>query len=223
MEPDATDKVLDAIAGVDKKFDEAHDAHEVRFERVEGDVRRHDEKLNEHDKKLEEHGELLVAHSKLLTDHATFLGRVQEAAHTAQNYALQAKTVAAQSVHEATTIVESAIRMHGASIAVTVQDAVRHQVEPLVAKVATQDAMLASQDTKLDAIKALVTTIAKPFRHPLLRNAIIVATIVGATIGGAAAGYYAKQGADVVTTKTAPPAAPITTTVDASAPDAVAP
>lgn len=105
----------------------------------------------------------------------------------------------------ATKIVQSALTIHNASIAASVEATVTKAVEPLAAKFAHLEASdekhektLEAQNQTLADIKTAVGTIAKALGHPHLRKAIIVAALVGAAIGGGVAGYTAVTGKDAV-------------------------
>lgn len=211
MTPDATDKVLDAIDGLDKKIDRHNQANDERFVRIEEELKEHRDELGSHGTELKEHREQLTSHNTLLREQAQAVTTVAGTAARAVEHALAAKQDAGRSVDEATKIVESAIRMHSASIASTVTVAVNAAVNPLVAEVDTlrtntklQDKTLADQGVKLDAILTIAKSTASILGHKKLRVFLLVCAGLGAIGGGAMAGYYARDGAAAVSPSTHP-------------------
>lgn len=184
--------VLDIVENIDRKLDEHAQLHQQHVERLDG-----------HDTQLSEHGHHLRTHDTQLSEQASLLVKIGQAAAAAVDHALEAKRAAGQSVDEATKIVESAIRMHSASIATTVQAAVKAEIAPIVADMVMVKASDQSQTTDITSIKTdvgiiktAVAGIAKALGHPYLRLLIVLCIALG-TIGGAAyAAYAAQQAAD---------------------------
>lgn len=131
--------------------------------------------------------------------------QVAGAAAHAADLGLKAMTRAGEAEDTAAKIVQSAMTIHNASIATSVEATVTKAVEPLAAKFSQletndkkHDETLEAQNATLDDIKKAVGTIAKALGHPHLRKAIIVAALLGAAIGGGVAGYTAVTGKDAV-------------------------
>ena len=207
MDTDATDKLLAAIDGVDRKLDEKNKADTARFAAHEVELREHGDRLTAHDAKFKDHDDELKTHAAMLRDQASLLTTIGHSAARAVDQALDAKRVAGQSVDEATKIVESAIRMHSASIATTVQSAVKSEIAPLVTdlgKVKESDAAKAEAivelKTSMDALTSMMKGVVKALGHPKLRWLLIVCAALGALAGGAAAGWKAHDATQVTKT-----------------------
>lgn len=192
-EQDATDKLLGLVENIDRKLDAKSEADEKRFAE-------HATRLDGHDEKIADHDERLRTHDVQIRDQAQLFTSFGHSVAKAVDVALEAKREASQSKDEALKIVESAIRMHSASIGATVQSAVKTEIAPLVAKVAVQEATtdaqtktLADQDVKLDKLVTLATSIAAPLAHKHFRQALFVCACIGALMGGIAAGWKAHE------------------------------
>ena len=141
--------VLDVVENIDRKLDtsnrkldEKSKADEARFMAAEAVLRDHEHRLDEHDEKHKEHDERHRAYDRQLHDQSALLVTLGQATARAMDAATRAQQDSARTKDECVTIVESAIRMHSASISATVQDAVRSAVQPLVAKTEAQDLTL---------------------------------------------------------------------------------
>ncbi len=117
--------------------------------------------------------------------------RVASGAAKAVDLALEAKTQASGARDEATKIVESALIIHGASIAGSVNDVVKKAVEPLSLKIDSlekndekQAVSLANQDTQLVRVVDLLSTLARWQNHWAVKAGIAVAGLVGAGVAG---------------------------------------
>lgn len=127
----AAQKVLNALEAIrdearerEKRSDEREKRNDERFERIESAI-------VVIQAGLEDVRDETKQNTKNLGEQADALTRVASAAAKAADIGLQAKQVAGEASAQATQIVESAIRIHGASISVTVNDAVKNAVEPL--------------------------------------------------------------------------------------------
>lgn len=179
-------KLYDLVENIDRKLDANH--------------REHGSRLDGHDAKLREHDEQFRTHSSLLRDHAGMLTSIGGSTARAIDIALEAKRDASRSVDEATKIVESAIRMHSASIASTVQGAVKSEIAPIVVdlgKVKESDeakaVAITDLKTSMDALTTMMKSVVKALGHPKLRWLLIVCAAIGALAGGAAAGWKAHD------------------------------
>ncbi len=191
-------------------------SNDKRFERIEGEVADHRKELGDHRNAIKDQRAQLDEHNKLFREQAIALTNVAASAARAADAALEAKREASRSRDEAVTIVESAIRMHGASIASTVTVAVSAAVVPLVNEVdklktgATLTAeTLTEQGKTLDSILVIAKSTAKLLGGKKLRAVVLVCVAAGTIVGSGVAGYYAHAGADVtVTSPVAKPSAP---------------
>ena len=73
LEQDATDKLLAAIEGVDKKIDRHNRTNDERFLRIEDALGEHRDKLTDHRAELTEHRAELTEHRDQLATHNTLL------------------------------------------------------------------------------------------------------------------------------------------------------
>ncbi len=112
--------------------------------------------------------------------------RVASGAAKAVDLALEAKTQAAGARDEATKIVESALLIHGASIAASINDVVKGAVKPLADKIdsleksdETTALTLAGQNKQLNLIVGAVTGLKD---HWLVK--------LGLFVGAVVAGYF---------------------------------
>lgn len=134
--------VLDVVEAIDRKLDEKSDADEARFMALEALGKNHEQRLDGHDEKHREHDERHRNYDRQIQDQASLLVTLGQATARAMDSATKAQQEATRTKDECVTIVESAIRMHSASISATVQEAVRSAVQPLVAKTEAQDVTL---------------------------------------------------------------------------------
>ncbi len=212
---DGTDKLLAAIDHIDQKIDRHNQANDERFVRIEEELAEHREGISSHGRALTEHRDQLSTHARLLTDHAGFLNNIQTTTARAVDLALEAKREASRSVGEATQIVESAIRMHSASIGATVQSAVKTELAPLVGDVdklktgaKAQAETITEQGKTLDAILVIAQSTAKLLGGKKLRAVVLVCVAAGTIVGSGVAGYYAHAGADVTVAAPVPKPSP---------------
>lgn len=176
---DASDKLLRAIEEVRDEGRARDERNNARFERLEG--------------KLDEVAAKTETNTKNIGEQADALTRVASAAAKAADLALEAKQQASKAADETRTIVESALRIHGTSIASTVDAAVTKVVAPIVQKVdalekndASMAITLANQDSQLALAVSLLAKIADWRKSWAFRIAFV--------IGGAIAGYLAAHG-----------------------------
>lgn len=206
MESDATDKVLDIVESIDRKLDEKSRSDEARFMAAEALIRDHENRLDGHEEKLTDHDERLRSHDILLRDQAQLLTSLGHSTARAVDTALDAKRIASQSVDEATKIVESAIKMHSASIALTVQSAVKAELAPLTSKVETiersdeaQTTAIEEQTKSIAKMTTMLTGVVKSLGHPKLRILLLLCACIGAVAGGAYSAFVAKEAVDAAT------------------------
>lgn len=204
------EKTASRLDHIEAKLDQKSRDDEERFKRLEADTAAHRgaivdlrEQLNENTKLLQQQAQT-TSNLAASTAHATSL-------------ALEAKQSASGSLDEARKVVESAIKIHGVSMTAAIDATVTKAVKPIADEVTSlkkndesQNETLKKQDEKLAAIakdasatKDVVVELAndarKVLRHPVLRRVLLVAAIVGATIGGAAAGYVGARAEHSVT------------------------
>lgn len=190
---DDTTKLLHAIeAAVEEVRDEARsDREESRAHREKTDAR-----LGAVETKLADVASLGEQNAKHIGEFNGSLLRVASGAAKAVDLALEAKQQASKATDEASKVVESALRIHGASIAASVTDVVKHAVQPLSDKIDTlekndakQSATLAQQDTQLGSILGLVSKFARWQDHWAVKVGFALFT----AIGGLLAGYFAHH------------------------------
>jgi hypothetical protein len=186
MDQDATDKLLAAIQGLDKKFDDKAAADEARFSHIEAEL------------------DNVIARDRARdTQFATFADSLNKCASAAANAAdigLKAQRSANEVRDEATKIVHSALQIHNASIASSVEIAVKAAVAPLARQVGEHAAAFKRQDGELAVQTELLKRIeTATIGNPKLRKAVFVLACVGALVGGAVAGYMAARGESAAT------------------------
>lgn len=220
---DATgQRVLNAIAEMRTEARERDVKIDARFERLESSI--------------EEVRAETKGNSKNIGEQADALTRVASAAAKAADLALEAKKQAANASDETTKVVESALRIHGASIAMSVDQAVKASLAPLAADVeavkkdgaekttALQALKKSDEETektlkdhgaKIDGVVTSIGTIAKGVARLLrwqdalwFKIAIVAAVLVGGFVAGMRA---AQKEAPTQTTTIISPAAPTAT------------
>lgn len=127
---------------------------------------------------------------------ATNITQVSAAAAHAANIGLDAMKRAAETEDNATKIIKSALTIHNASIAATVDATVKAIVKPLADDVTNLKAGEEQRDVALADIQSTLAKVAKAIGSPRLRRALLAAAVVGALIGGAVAGYTGVAGTD---------------------------
>ena len=90
LEQDATDKLLAAIEGVDKKIDRHNRTNDERFLRIEDALGEHRDKLTDHRDQLATHNTLLREQAQSLTTIAGTAARAGEHALVKQDETLEA-------------------------------------------------------------------------------------------------------------------------------------
>lgn len=212
--------VLDIVENIDRKLDAKSQGDEARFMAAEALLRDHEHRLDGHDVKFNEHDERMRSTDEVLREHGALLLKLSQATANAVEHALSAKREASTTKDESLKIVESAIRLHGASIGATVTTAVQASVAPLTSEVralqtgnADRDRAMTNLKTEVGDIKTGVTNIAKSLGHPVLRWTLIICGALGALSGGFYAAYTAHKAADSVAapapSSPAPKAAPL--------------
>lgn len=187
------------------------------IEEVRDEARERDKRTDARFERLESRLEEAVAegrtNTKNIAEQADALTRVASAAAKAVDLALEAKRQLANTTDDTTKIVQSALQIHGASIAMTVDAAVNKAVEPIKSDIAelkrsdeaqtlamkAQDGVLADQNAalkdhgeKIDTVVKSVGTIATGVSKLVTWRshwAIKAAAIVGIALGAAAYGY----------------------------------
>lgn len=198
---DAADKLLAAIEAVqvevretrdeararDEKIGQRLDEHDARFQRVEadtavlrGNVVELQEWRNESAKQMSSQAQAMTSMAQAITN--------------ATNVALDAKASASTSVDEARKIVESAIKIHGVSMAGMVEASVTKSVRPLADKVDLIEKNDAEQNKTLATMQATLEGIAGSIGKAISNRWIRVAIVVGVLIGGVIAGYFGGRG-----------------------------
>ncbi len=110
--------------------------------------------------------------------------RVASGAAKAVDLALEAKTQAAGARDEATKIVESALLIHGASIAASVNDVVKRAVEPILVEVTGLKDNDVSQNKQFASIVQMLSKFLRWQDHWALKVGVVLAMLIGATVAG---------------------------------------
>lgn len=137
------------------------------------------------------------------------LRKIAGAVADAADIGLKAMRRASDAEDNTSKIVQSALTIHNASIAASVEATVTKVIKPLDEKIEAtekrqesvskaQTETLAAQNETLADIKKVLGTVAKALGHPHLRKAIIIAAVLGALVGGAVAGYSGVAGKDAI-------------------------
>jgi hypothetical protein len=189
-----------------------------RVERLEGKVDRLDGDVLAVREDVAEIRERTKALADADVKFADQITKVSSAAAHAAEIGLKAMTRASENEDATTKIVQSAMTIHNASIAATVEATVAKIAGPIASEVAAlktndvaqnetlreQNATLAAQNETLADIKKMVGKVLQPFVHPLTRRVIIAAAIIGALVGGAVAGYVTATGGQAAKKTLAP-------------------
>lgn len=188
METNKEQEILESIGRVELKLDAKIREDEERFQASEARFRRIEDEITDVRTAIMKHE---VSFAEKITQCAGAAANAAEAAYKAQRSANDVRD-------EATKIVEGALRIHSASIAVTVDETVKRAVAPLSADVMLVQKNDETQNKELAEIKGLVQTVAnavvKTVSHKWLRRGVIALALIGALIGGGVAGYATATG-----------------------------
>lgn len=159
--------ILAAISDLSAEGRAHREETRARFGNLETSVR----KLND---RVDEHSQNEQRTRSALAEQAESLSRVAGAAAKACDLALEAKKEASEASANTKTVVESALRIHGSSIAVIVDNAVKQAVEPIKADVVNiketgEERALAQKETN-EAVGAIVNELGLEDRVALGRD-----------------------------------------------------
>lgn len=143
-------KVLSAIEASRDEARERDKKADVRFEQLESQIKDVSTQL---ESQIKEVAVKTDANTRLIGEQAEAITRVASAAAKAADIGLEAKQAAGEAGSRSTQIVESAIRIHGASIGVSINDAVKESLKPLAVDVESLKRSDADQAIALAALK----------------------------------------------------------------------
>lgn len=153
LSSDPTEKLLAAI-------EEVRDEAREREQRTDDRIARVERQLVEVTIKTD-------GNTKLIGEQAEAITRVASAAAKAADMALDAKQQVARAPDETTKLVESALRIHGASIAFTVDAAVKTAVSPIREDV---DSLKTDGEKQSEAVGAIINELGLEDRVELGRE-----------------------------------------------------
>lgn len=198
---DPTDKLLAAIERVETEIRETREESRQRDEKIAARLDEHDARFTRLEAETATHRGVLTdlqtwrdAHVGIVSQNSNTVAQLSAAVAHATNVALEAKQSASASVDEARKIVESAIKIHGVSMAGMVEASVTKSVRPLADKVDLIEKNDAEQNKTLASMQATLEGIAGSIGKALSDRRLRVAIVVGVLIGGVIAGYFGGRG-----------------------------